>query len=145
MSIPAKVRAALRERANGCCELCGDPSANNAHHRRNKSQGGLDVLSNLMWLCGDGCRGCHGAIGADIDAALPLGHTIQGTATVPSSVACWLYTNTDVRERREVWLDDNGNYHDSPPCCCGGPDRCFRCRLGSHTNCERPTTPKEAA
>lgn len=63
MSIPKKVRAALHERARidevPCCEICGKPG-NNAHHRKNKSQGGLDVLSNLMLLCGSGTTGCHG-------------------------------------------------------------------------------------
>jgi hypothetical protein len=139
VSIPKKMRDKLKERASYCCELCGEPSANNAHHRRNQSQGGQDVLSNLLWLCGDGCRGCHGAIGADIDAAKLLGHTIQGTRTVPLAVAVTLYTNTDLRDNLEVYLTDDGDYSMSPPCCCGLPvDRCFRCCLGSHLLCERP-------
>lgn len=62
MSIPAKVRAELRERADNYCERCGLVFANNAHHRKNRSQGGRDVLSNLLLLCGSGTTGCHGWI-----------------------------------------------------------------------------------
>jgi hypothetical protein len=59
--LPQKVRDALRERAEGCCELCGVP-ANNAHHRKNRSQGGRNELSNLLLLCGSGTTGDHGYI-----------------------------------------------------------------------------------
>jgi hypothetical protein len=59
VSIPKKVRDALKERAEDCCEICGKPG-NNAHHRKNRSQGGQDVLTNLMLLCGSGTTGCHG-------------------------------------------------------------------------------------
>lgn len=62
MTIPAKVRSALRRRADDCCEKCGLRYANNAHHRKNLSQGGEDTLSNLMLLCGSGTTGCHGWI-----------------------------------------------------------------------------------
>jgi hypothetical protein len=58
--IPAKVRTQLHERAQGCCEICGKHGATNAHHRKNQSQGGQHVLSNLMLLCGSGTTGCHG-------------------------------------------------------------------------------------
>lgn len=137
----ATCRPIVRARSGGSCELCGHPAVQQ-HHRRNRSQGGEWAPSNILHLC----VRCHELIGRNIKTALVLGHTIQGTKAVPALESVWLYTATDVRERLEVWLDDQGNYLPSPPCCCGlGPDRCFRCRLGSHTNCERPTTPKEAA
>lgn len=59
-SIPAKIRTALRDRSHELCEKCGKSYANNAHHRINKSQGGRNVLSNLLMLCGSGVTGCHG-------------------------------------------------------------------------------------
>jgi hypothetical protein len=59
VNIPPKVRAALKQRAGECCELCGLPG-NNAHHRKNRSQGGANALSNLLLLCGSGTTGDHG-------------------------------------------------------------------------------------
>jgi hypothetical protein len=32
------------------------------HHRRFRSQGGPWTPSNILHLCGDGTRGCHGRI-----------------------------------------------------------------------------------
>jgi hypothetical protein len=65
MSIPAKQRVALRERAEHMCEakLPGCQGyGTNAHHRKNLSQGGNDELSNLLLVCGSGTTGCHGWI-----------------------------------------------------------------------------------
>jgi hypothetical protein len=58
-NIRREQRAKLVERADGRCEMCGFP-ANNAHHRKNRSQGGEDELSNLLLLCGSGTTECHG-------------------------------------------------------------------------------------
>jgi hypothetical protein len=150
MSIPAKVRSALRERAGGCCELCGDPSANNAHHRRNQSRGGQDVLSNLLLLCGSGTTDDHGWVTQHPEAAGLLGQTIKDTLLSPLAVPVWLYTRTDLRDNLQVWLTDDGDYSMSPPCCCAWTStRCFRCCLGSHLLCERPVAvgvdPNQAA
>lgn len=80
MSIPKKVRDALKERASiddyPCCEICGTPGANNAHHRRNQSRGGEDRLSNLMLLCGSGVTGCHGVVTAHPEYAHACGWTL---------------------------------------------------------------------
>lgn len=62
MTISPKTRRQLRERADNYCEVCGLAFATNAHHRKNRSQGGGDELSNLMFLCGSGVTGCHGQI-----------------------------------------------------------------------------------
>jgi hypothetical protein len=59
MTIRRAQRDKLRERADCRCEICGWPG-NNAHHRKNRSQGGEDELSNLLLLCGSGTTGCHG-------------------------------------------------------------------------------------
>lgn len=78
MTVTAKTRAALKERAHSCCEACGKPGATNAHHRINQSQGGPDTLSNLLLLCGSGTTGCHGIITRNPDDAKWLGYSISG-------------------------------------------------------------------
>lgn len=65
MPISQRQRARLNERADRLCEVrlpgCFH-HANNAHHRKNASQGGTDELSNLLLACGSGTTGCHGWI-----------------------------------------------------------------------------------
>jgi hypothetical protein len=34
----------------------------NAHHRQNRSQQGKWDVRNLLWVCGSGSTGCHGAL-----------------------------------------------------------------------------------
>jgi len=91
--IPDKVRKALHKRAEindfPCCEICGTPYANNAHHRRGQGQGGPNTLSNLMLLCGSGTTGCHGYVTSHPAAAVRNGWTIQGTEEEPWQVAVW--------------------------------------------------------
>jgi hypothetical protein len=102
MSIPAKVRKALKERASiddyPCCEICGRAGANNAHHRRNQSQSGKDSLPNLMLLCGSGTTGCHGEVTANPDWAERYGYTIKGERRNPANIAVlyrgvWVFLN----------------------------------------------------
>lgn len=57
-----KSRQILLDRSGGICEVCGIASATNWHHRKNRSQGGGDELSNALHLCGSGTTGCHGRI-----------------------------------------------------------------------------------
>lgn len=71
--IPTKIRAQLHERAQDRCEICGRHDATNAHHRKNQSQGGKHVLSNLMLLCGSGTTGCHGWVTTSPRTADQLG------------------------------------------------------------------------
>jgi hypothetical protein len=66
MAIPQRVRAKLYERAASMCEICGVRPATNAHHRKNRSQGGKDALSNLLLLCGSGTIKCHGYVTAPV-------------------------------------------------------------------------------
>lgn len=112
MTIPLKVRAALRKRAEiddfVCCEICGKPFVNNAHHRRGQGQGGRDVLSNLLMLCGSGTTGCHGLVTANPAMAYRNGWSIEGTTAIPGQVP--------VRRLGEkVWLDDSGAILPAPP------------------------------
>jgi hypothetical protein len=103
--LPQKVRDALRERAEGCCELCGVP-ANNAHHRKNRSQGGRNELSNLLLLCGSGTTGCHGFVTTEPRISKRLGWTVRRISE-PADIAVWRF---DLREERRVlvYLDDAG-------------------------------------
>lgn len=105
--IPARIRAALRDRADGCCELCHRP-ATNAHHRRNRSQGGRDVLSNLLLVCGSGTTGCHGDITHLPKWATEFGYTIQGTTSEPWEVPVLLWGRSPYTACDMVMLDDEG-------------------------------------
>jgi hypothetical protein len=51
------IRTAVFERACGRCEACGNPLDDfwECHHRRFKSQGGLNERTNLVALC----QMCH--------------------------------------------------------------------------------------
>lgn len=64
--IPAKTRDAVWARANDCCERCGQgltkQSEHSVHHRKLRSRGGKDHVSNLVLLCGTGTTGCHGIV-----------------------------------------------------------------------------------
>lgn len=80
MTIPAKTRAALRVRAHDTCERCGERFANNAHHRKNRSQSGRDELSNLLLLCGSGCTGCHGYVTEHPADSYEHGWSVRSTA-----------------------------------------------------------------
>jgi hypothetical protein len=60
-------RARLRE---PWCVICEDARTQSIHHVVKRSQGGDDVPANLVGLCGDGTRGCHGRVEAREKAAL---------------------------------------------------------------------------
>jgi hypothetical protein len=61
-----KARKFVRDRSDGRCEarllgICLG-RAMSFHHRLRRSQGGLWTPSNGLDVCGDGTRGCHGAL-----------------------------------------------------------------------------------
>ncbi len=108
MTVSTKTRAQLHERAQGCCERCGRYGANNAHHRRNQSQGGPDTLSNLMLLCGSGTTGCHGFITEHPLIAIDEGATIpRGDQREPHEVPVSRFDLT-VKDWAWVLLADDG-------------------------------------
>lgn len=127
MSIPRKVRAALHERAGDCCEICGVHGANNAHHRRNQSQGGRDTLANLLLLCGSGCTGCHGRVTLHPSWATENCYTIQGLldGDAPETVPVL------IRGERCL-LEDNGSVVVIPPVTAVCPDCPVWARNPSH-------------
>ena len=108
MSISTKTRAQLHERAHGCCERCGAYGANNAHHRRNRSQGRSDALSNLGLLCGSGTTGCHGWVTEHPELAAVEGWTIpRGDRRQPADVPVLRFSR-EVGVHVVVLLDDAG-------------------------------------
>lgn len=123
----ARGRAAVRERSQGRCEACGRQPAHGVHHRQPRSAGGTWSPANLLDLCGDGVRGCHGRVEAHLDLvtgepadtyALGL-HVHRGAdpADVPVRLAHPVYG------AGWWWLNDDGTltWHDpggapwSPP------------------------------
>jgi len=108
MTIKANTRIALKERAQNCCEMCGRWGATNAHHRRNRSQGGDDELSNLLLLCGSGTTGCHGFVTTEPQIAKRMGWTVRRISS-PREVPVWRF-DLSLGERVEVLLDNAGGY-----------------------------------
>lgn len=63
------LRDAVLARAGGCCDFCAyaiDPDDWECHHRRLKSQGGLDEMANLVAL--------HDACHARLHVDRPMAH-----------------------------------------------------------------------
>lgn len=54
------------DRADGKCEGCGEAPAEHIHHRKYRSRGGTNELSNLVHLCADHHRLAHTAIGEQL-------------------------------------------------------------------------------
>ena len=104
--MPVKVRARLQDRALGCCEICGTFGATNAHHRKNRSQGGKDDLANLMLLCGSGTTGCHGTVTMAPVWAENLGYTVRRDQA-PESIPVWRWSRSAARNEW-VLLDADG-------------------------------------
>ena len=93
-------REKLRARSLGLCELCGREWATNWHHRKNRSQGGTNELSNALHLCGSGTTGCHGMVTEHPIEAFDNGWSVR-SRFVPAE--------TPVK-RQGLWvlLDDHG-------------------------------------
>lgn len=57
-SVPLKIKNAVKARSDSVCEagsvVC-TKRAHHFHHRRLRSQGGLDTVENLLHVCGP----CH--------------------------------------------------------------------------------------
>jgi hypothetical protein len=67
----------LRAEKLGPCRICTLGDNVTLHHLVSKSLRGDDVAANLVPLCGDGTRGCHGRIESrDPWAATLLGHSL---------------------------------------------------------------------
>lgn len=95
----ARQRDVVRDRAGGCCELCGlvlwTPDTgwvapHSFHHRQPRGMGGSRVETHgperLLLLCGTGVSGCHGRVETRRDLAYANGWLVkrpQDPADVP--------------------------------------------------------------
>ena len=101
------MRQLVLERDGYRCARCGRHIHNGPYslqHRKARGMGGtkdpaINSPANLVTLCGDGVRGCHGLIEANREEAREKGFTVRQTqdpSTVP--VHCWdgtYYFNQD--------------------------------------------------
>lgn len=105
MKVPTGVRAEVLRREGGACLRCGTNLANvpsSIHHRKPRGMGGTKDprsfdLRNLVHICGDGTRGCHGDIESHRSQAHEDGWLIlsyddldRPVRTVEGLVVSWL-------------------------------------------------------
>ncbi len=99
--IPQEVRKAIYNRDQGRCRRCGK-RGESIHHRRKRRSANPHRPSNLVLLCGDGTRGCHGWIEANPKLAAESGWHIRMDEPDESDEILL----TDVRGGTVVLLDD---------------------------------------
>lgn len=92
------------------CAKCGVIiwSGGSRHHRKYKSRGGGDEVSNGVLLCGSGTTGCHGWAHHNPVSAREAGfsvHTWEDPRLVPIKHVLWGL----------VWLRDDGKITRQPP------------------------------
>ena len=94
------------ERSRGYCERCGVPSHDLAlHHRKLKSRGGKDEVSNLVAIC----HKCHN-LGTESIHLNPKKATLKGWM-VPT-YADTEYYPLHLADGSVVRLDNEGNYQE---------------------------------
>lgn len=81
--IPRKIRQQVYERDHLRCRRCGK-LGESIQHRIPRGMGGskdpkINALSNLVMVCGDGTRGCHGWIESHRTAAYRTGWLVHRT------------------------------------------------------------------
>lgn len=90
---PAEWKRLREEKLVGrSCRICVALLADSLHHLVPRSQSGDDVADNLVGLCGDGTRGCHGRVEArDPWACSLLGRrlTAEERAYVTAKKGAW--------------------------------------------------------
>lgn len=98
-----QIAKTVLERANGYCERCGKVADLALHHRKLKSRGGKDEISNLVAVC----HNCHN-LGSDSIHLNPQIATLKGwmvpTYATPEDFPLHLADGNIVR------LDNQGNY-----------------------------------
>lgn len=102
--------ATLRD--SGTCQRCRRAAGTNRDHRKNRSQGGLTVASNLQLLCGTGTTGCHGFVTGHPADAIADGWAVPGWAN-PAEWPARRWVKS-VYGLRLAWvlLDDEGGVHE---------------------------------
>lgn len=91
-----KARAILYARSGYVCEMCARARATEAHHRKNRSQGGTWSPANLLHVC----HSCHVHVTTHPAAAREQGWAVrrdQEPAEVPVWIARkgWSYLELD--------------------------------------------------
>ncbi len=100
-------RRIVRQRDGHRCQMCGASVLNipsSVHHRRRRGMGGsalLERASNLVRLCGDGVRGCHGFVESNRTHAGEIGWLL-GFLDNPESTPLLCFDGWHL-------LDDSGN------------------------------------
>lgn len=90
-------------RDSDTCQRCRHAQGVNRDHRKNRSQGGLSVVSNLQLLCGSGTTGCHGWVTTNPADALAEGWSVPGWAT-PSEWPARRWLRTRYGTVRLSWV-----------------------------------------
>jgi hypothetical protein len=92
-----KARELLYARSNRACEMCDRARATEAHHRKNRSQGGDWSPENLLHVC----HSCHVHVTTNPAAAREQGWAV-GRNFDPADVPVW------IAGRGRVFLDASG-------------------------------------
>ena len=76
--LPQVLRGVVYARDEWACVRCGQGHGLSVHHRRPRGMGGtsrpeIHAMANLLTLCGDGTRGCHGWVESNRTEATRLG------------------------------------------------------------------------
>lgn len=110
----------VKWRFYGRCCRCGEPGET-IQHRIPRGMGGsrhnprINLPSNLLWVCGDGTRKCHGHMERERTEAYENGWLVPretgGLPTDPSTVEVLLW------DGRRVLLDNEGEAHPAAPHC----------------------------
>lgn len=82
--ISEKTRQRVLERDEHSCVRCGmsiEGSQYSIHHRKLRSHGVDNSLSNLVTLCGSGTTGCHGWVHSHPGEAHTAGFIVSATET----------------------------------------------------------------
>ncbi|UQS95194.1 HNH endonuclease [Pseudanabaena phage Pam4] len=117
MTSEQRGRAIVHARSyGGLCEVCGRPG-HSLQHRVKAGQGGTWDPANLLRVCGDGTRYCHGWIEANPRHAMALGlwlHAVDDPTTVPAYIAppalprgWWLLDSDGMY----LWVSDQDAYN----------------------------------
>jgi len=100
-AVPTEVMEKVRERSQGICEYCGMEKATQPHHIHLKSQGGLDIPINILYVC----YTCHNHNNVQFlhHARKVLKQRID---TVFDGHKDRLYPEVEIAEKLDMRLDD---------------------------------------